>query len=280
MEQALALITAARAGGQQVTADVYPYVNNGLGLESFLHPRHAAQGAEGLRRKLADPAIRAEMRRDGIDRRLGKLVQTRRVELGQRHSEPDQGARLLGACRAVAWRDRPRGGQGSMGRLLHDCGFRCEPHFPRSMSEANVVKAMRCDFISFCTDMGPILSNDVLIHPRGSGAFPSRVLGRYVREFGIVSLERAIARMTSVAANDLKLYDRGRITPGAAADLVVFAADRVGDRSTFAQPTLPSAGIVHVLVNGRFVIEQGKTTTALPGKVLRRPGSAGMAQSE
>ena len=80
--------------------------------------------------------------------------------------------------------------------------------------------------------------------------------------------------MTSVAANDLKLYDRGRIAPHAAADLVVFDADHVADRATFAEPNLPPSGIVHVLVNGQFVIEQGKATNALPGRVLRRPGWA------
>jgi N-acyl-D-aspartate/D-glutamate deacylase len=144
---------------------------------------------------------------------------------------------------------------------------------PRSMSEANVIKALRYDFISFCTDMGPLGSSDALVHPRGSGAFP-RILSRYVRELEIVPLERAIARMTSVAANDLKLYDRGRIAPEAAADLVVFDAERVADRSTFAEPNLPSSGIVHVLVNGEFVIEQGRPTRALPGRVLRRAGTA------
>ena len=81
------------------------------------------------------------------------------------------------------------------------------------MSEANVIKALQCDFISFCTDMGPLLASDALVHPRGSGAFP-RILARYVRELEIVPLERVIARMTAVAANDLKLYDRGRIAPG------------------------------------------------------------------
>ena len=127
--------------------------------------------------------------------------------------------------------------------------------------------------------MGPLGSNDALVHPRGSGAFP-RILARYVRDLEIVSLERVIAQMTSVAANDLKLYDRGRIAPGSAADPVVFDATRVRDRSTFAEPNLPSEGIIHVLVNGRFVIEQGKTTAALPGRVLRRQGMAPVAKLE
>jgi N-acyl-D-amino-acid deacylase len=272
MEQALAQIKAAREAGQQVTADIYPYINNGLGLESFLHPRHSAQGVESLRKQLADPATRAEMRRE--------MESTGGWENWFKHVGSDWDNVVLSQIRAREY--AARAGR-SLGQIARETGKDPWDVFftivasgasalPRSMSEANMVKAMRCDFISFCTDMGPLLSTDALVHPRGSGAFP-RILGHFVRELEIVPLERVIAQMTSVAANDLQLYDRGRIAPGSAADLVVFDAGRVGDRSTFAEPNLPSVGIIHVLVNGQFVIEQGKTTAALPGKVLRRPGS-------
>lgn len=277
MEQALAMIKAARANGQQVTADIYPYVNNGLGLESFLHPRHASQGSEALRKKLADPAIRAEMRRE--------MESTAGWENWFKHVGCDWNYVILSQIRA-----REYSGQSgrSLGQIAREAGKDPWDVFftivasgasalPQSMSESNVIKALRCDFISFCTDMGPLGSSDALVHPRGSGAFP-RILARYVRDLEIVSLERAIARMTSVAANDLKLYDRGRIAPGSAADLVVFDAARVRDHSTFAEPNLLAEGIIHVLVNGRFVIEQGKTTAALPGRVLRRQGRAPVAK--
>jgi N-acyl-D-amino-acid deacylase len=279
MEQALALIKAAREAGQQVTADIYPYVNNGLGLEAFLHPRHAGQGADALRKKLADPAVRAEMRRE--------MESTGGWENWFKHVGSDWNNVVLGQIRA---RDYSGQTGKSLGQIARDSGKDPWEVFftivasgasalPQSMSEANVVKALRCDFISFCTDMGPLGSSDALVHPRGSGAFP-RILARYVRELEIVTLERVIARMTAVAANDLKLYDRGRITPGSAADLVVFDAARVRDHSTFAEPNLPAEGIIHVLVNGQFVIEAGKSTTALPGRVLRRQGSAPVARVE
>ncbi len=274
MEQALALIRAARAGGQQITADIYPYVNNGLGLESFLHPRHAGQGPEALRHKLTDPAVRAEMRRE--------MESTGGWENWFKHVGSDWDNVILSQIRA---QDYSGHAGKSLGQIARSAGKDPWDVFftivasgasalPRSMSEANVVKALRCDFMSFCTDMGPLGTSDALVHPRGSGAFP-RILARYVRELEIVPLERMIARMTAVAANDLKLHDRGRIAPGLAADLVAFDADRVRDRSTFSEPNLPSEGIIHVLVNGQFVIEQGKITPALPGKVLRRQGSVG-----
>jgi N-acyl-D-aspartate/D-glutamate deacylase len=272
MAQALERIQAARAGGQQVTADIYPYINNGLGLEAFLHPRHSAQGSEALRRKIADPAARAEMRRE--------MESTGDWENWFKHVGLDWNNVVLSRIRAPEFASKA--GR-SLGQIAAETGKDPWDVFftvvasgasalPRSMSEANIIKALRFDFISFCTDMGPLGSSDALVHPRGSGAFP-RILSRYVRELGVVPLERAIAQMACVPANDLQLYDRGRIMPQAAADLVVFDADRVADRSTFAEPNRPSTGIVHVLVNGQLVIEHGKTTAALPGRVLRRPGS-------
>jgi len=279
MDQAIARIKAARASGQQVTADIYPYIHNGLGLEAFLHPRHSGQGKEALHRKLDDPATRAEMRHE--------LETIGGWENWFRHIGSDWDNVILGQIRAKEYAGRAGL---SLGQIAREAGKDPWDVFfaivaagssalPRSMSEANVIKAMRQDFTSFCTDMGPLGSEDALIHPRGAGAFP-RILARYVRELGVISLEEAIARMTSVAANDLKLYDRGRLTPGTAADLVVFDLARVRDRSTFAEPTLTAEGIIHVMVNGRFVIENGKTTRERPGRVLRRPGSTGVSKSD
>jgi N-acyl-D-aspartate/D-glutamate deacylase len=272
MEQAVARIKAARAAGQPVGADVYPYVNNGLGVTAFIHPRHAAAGAAALRRALADPDVRARVRREmeteggwenwfrhvGGDWDNVVLVQIRAAPYA------GQGGKSLGAIARAAGKDPwdvffevARAGAGAL---------------PRSMSEANVVLAMRQEFVAFCTDMGPAGGPDALVHPRGYGAFP-RVLARYVRDLGVLSLEGAVHRMTAVAANELQLYDRGRITPGAAADLVVFDFDRVRDRSTFADPAAPPEGVRHVLVNGQAAIDEGKPTSARPGRVLRRPGT-------
>jgi N-acyl-D-aspartate/D-glutamate deacylase len=278
MEQAIARIRSARAAGQQVTADIYPYMHNGLGLESFLHPRHAGQGAQALRHKLADPSVRAVMRREMET--LGGW------ENWFRHIGSDWDNVILGQIRAPEYAGQVGKSLGQIARQAAkdpwDVFFAIVTAganaLPRSMSEANVIKAMQQDFVSFCTDMGPLGSADALIHPRGAGAFP-RVLARYVRELGVVSLEQVIAQMTSVAANDLKLFDRGRVAVGTAADLVVFDPDQVRDRSTFAEPTLVAEGFSHVLVNGQLVIENGKTTPARPGRVLRRPGSQVLAQT-
>jgi N-acyl-D-aspartate/D-glutamate deacylase len=111
----------------------------------------------------------------------------------------------------------------------------------------------------------------VASHPRAWGAFP-RIFARYVRELGALTLEEAVHKATAVAANEIGAYDRGRLSPGLAADIVVFDPRRIRDRATFAEPALPSEGISHVLVNGSLVLEGGRYTGAKPGVVLRGPG--------
>ena len=113
------------------------------------------------------------------------------------------------------------------------------------------------------------LPHDSHPHPRLWGTFP-RVLGHYVRDVGLFSLEEAVRRMTSLPADRFGLAGRGRIAPGAFADIVVFDADEIEDRATFDAPTTPAAGIDLVLVNGRIVWRDGAPTGERPGRALRR----------
>jgi N-acyl-D-amino-acid deacylase len=118
---------------------------------------------------------------------------------------------------------------------------------------------------SFCTD-GALDG----AHPRGFGSYP-RVLGRYVRERKALALEDAVRKMTSLAAENVGLRDRGRIAPGGFADLVLFDPASVIDRATTSDPHAISAGIERVWVNGQVVYENGRATGARPGLTLRRP---------
>jgi N-acyl-D-aspartate/D-glutamate deacylase len=137
------------------------------------------------------------------------------------------------------------------------------------MNEEQKHLAMRTEWISFCTDAPPTnILTATGAHPRAFGSFP-RVLGKYVREEKIITLETAIRKMTSLAANRLKLYDRGRIAAGMAADLVIFDQDKIQDTATFEKPLSFPQGISYVLVNGSLVVEDGKTTSSKPGKVLK-----------
>lgn len=272
MEQAIARIKAARAQGQQVAADIYPYLNNGLGITAFIHPRHAAEGPERLRRRLDDPELRAEIRRE--------METSTAFENWYRHIGFNWDRVVLGSLTGPVYGEHSGKSLAAVAAavskdpwdVFFDAARMDVFALPQTMSEANLVKAMQQEFISFCTDVGPAGGGSrIASHPRAYGAFP-RVLSRYVRELGILSLERAVAQMTAVAANELFLYDRGRIAPGLAADLVLFNYGQLADRATLAKPHLPAEGMQYVIVNGQVVLEQGKYSGLKPGRVLRGPG--------
>jgi N-acyl-D-aspartate/D-glutamate deacylase len=272
MDLAIARIQAARAAGQEVAADIYPYVNNGLGIRALIHPRHSAQGPEELLRRLGDAATRAVIRSEmeagtGWENWYAHVGHDwdRVVVAGIESAEfaPYNGksiGEIARATRRDAW--------DVFFAIARSGAFA----MPQSMSEANKIKAMKQEFISFDTDAGPAPAGGTqrVSHPRAYGAFP-RVLARYVRDLGVLSLEGAVQRMSAVAANEIMAYDRGRLSVGLAADIVVFDDGAVRDRATFAEPDLPSEGMRYVLVNGTLVIEDGKYTGAAPGKVLRSP---------
>lgn len=272
MEQAIARIKAARAGGQQVAADIYPYINNGLGIAAFIHPRHAAEGQAQLRRRLDDPELRAEIRRE--------METSTAFENWYRHIGFNWDRVVLGALAGPVYGEHSGKSLAAVAAsvsknpwdVFFDAARMDTFALPQTMSEANLIRAMQQEFISFCTDVGPAGGGSrIASHPRAYGAFP-RVLSRFVRDLGVISLERAIAQMTAVAANEVFLYDRGRIAPGLAADLVLFNYAQIADRATLAKPNLPAEGTQYVIVNGQLVWDQGKYTGAKPGRVLRGPG--------
>lgn len=136
-----------------------------------------------------------------------------------------------------------------------------------AMNENDVRRFLRAPRIMFCSDGHPR-------HPRGAGTYP-RILGRYVRQEHVLSLEEAIRKMTSLPARRMGFRDRGTIRPGMKADIVLFNPWTVIDTATPARPASPPVGITHILVNGTLVLEAGRTTGARPGHVLRRAGRVG-----
>ncbi len=271
MQLAIARIKAARAAGREVDADIYPYINNGLSLSSFIHPRHSAQGPQEFLRRIQDPAIRKEMRKE--------MEEGEGWENWFRHTGHDWDKVVLGQINTKAY--QKHNGR-SLGAIARDEGkdpwdffWEILPNnafaLPQSMTEANKMMAMREEFVSFCTDVGPAGGSRIASHPRGYGSFP-RILSKYVRDQGVISLEKAIAKMSSVAANQCLVHDRGKLAEGLAADVVVLDYETIRDRATFAEPDAQSEGVKHVFVNGRLVFTDGKHTGARPGRVLRGPG--------
>ncbi|HVJ68436.1 MAG TPA: serine hydrolase [Caulifigura sp.] len=271
MAEAIAKIKAARAAGQQVAADVYPYINNGLNIQAFIHPRHSAEGRAKLIAKIDNEDFRKEVKNE--------METVGGWENWFRHTGQNWDKVVVGKTSDKEFRDSP-------GTTIHALAekFKKDPWdvffqlckadtfvLPQTMAEANVSRAMREEFVSFCTDVGPDDNSGSAAHPRAYGAFP-RLFARYVREWGVISLERAVAQASAVAANEVLAYDRGRIAEGLAADVVVFDEARFSDNATFAEPHKVADGMKFVLVNGVTVFEGAKLTGKKPGRILRGPG--------
>ncbi len=269
-ESVLDTLMAARADGLDVTYDRYPYVAYSTGLGSLFPVSAREGGTDAFLARLDDTTQSGQIRQAVLAKvtQLGswdavQVTGTSSVEL--RWAE---GRRLgeLAAERSVEPYDLLlqiiRGDRNRTGMV----GF--------GMSEANTAVFLRHPLGMVCSDGTALAVNGPLSggspHPRSYGTFP-RVLGHYVREQHVMSLETAIHKMTGQPARRLRLDGRGVIAPGAFADLVAFDPATVADRATFEQPHQYPAGIPHVMVNGTFVLRDGEHTGARTGRVLRVP---------
>jgi N-acyl-D-amino-acid deacylase len=185
--------------------------------------------------------------------------------------------RCRGQMRVLVTWSKPHPGQAGRDIEAIAADWQCDGHTAATrllpagaiyfmLDEGDVQRIMRYPSTMIGSDGLP---HDQHPHPRLWGTFP-RVLGHYVRDLGLLGLEEAVQRMTQLPARFFGLRDRGEVRPGAYADIVVFDARRVADRATFDMPKLPAAGIDLVLVNGQPVWQQGATTAARPGRLLRR----------
>ena len=151
------------------------------------------------------------------------------------------------------------------------------------MSEENVKKQIALPYMSFGSDAGSIAPEGVFLnsstHPRAYGNF-SRLLGKYVRDEQIISIEEAIRKLTSLPASNLKIKKRGSLIKGNFADLAIFNPETIQDHATFTEPHQLSTGMVHVFVNGEQVLKDGKHTGAKPGRVVRGPGYKAISQKD
>jgi len=146
------------------------------------------------------------------------------------------------------------------------------------MSEKNVRKKVALPWVAFDSDEAALAPEGVFLesnpHPRAYGSF-ARLLGRYVRDEGVIPLEEAIRRLTSFPAETFGIERRGVLAPGAYADVVVFDPETIEDRATFAEPHQYAVGVRHVFVNGIHTLEDGEHTGATAGRFVRGPGWSG-----
>jgi len=275
MDDALALIDSARAEGVDITADIYPYIRNGIGLGSFLHPRHYAEGTSTFLATLSDTELRSRLREEvettsdwenwyrhvGMDWNNVLIVATSdSVDPNVINRSITGAAEILGTDPWNAFFDLVQAGGVSVN--------------PKSMNEEQKWQALRADFVMIDTDASPVNpATTASSHPRAFGAFP-RVIAKYVREDGALTLEDAVRRMSSLAAHRLGLYSRGVVAPGMIADLVVFDEEELRDEADFGTDAMRYAlGVDYLLVNGTLVIDDGQMMDSRPGRLLKRAGS-------
>ncbi|HSG08955.1 MAG TPA: D-aminoacylase [Longimicrobiales bacterium] len=271
MLESLALIDSARTAGMDVTADIYPYIRNGIGLGSFLHPRHYANGEAAFLETLSDPDVRRELRRE-VEATSDWENWYRWVGMNWDNvlitaAPPSIDARVVGQSVHGAARILGTDAWSAFFDLVQAGGVNVNP---KSMNEEQKWQALDVDWIMIDTDASPVNpATNASAHPRAFGAFP-RVIAKYVREDRALSLEDAVRRMSSLGAHRLGLMDRGIIARGMAADLLIFDPEVVRDEADFSEPMKYATGMDYVLINGVPVIDDGELVDVRPGRLLRR----------
>ena len=269
-ERTLAMIDSANAAGLRITHDLYPYTASSTG-SSILFPQWAmAGGPEAFAARVADPETRARMEADmrpifEFDR-VGHDIS--RIQFRVLPSDPSYNGKTLADYAS----DRGMANDLDSGialaiELQLKGGFSAIYH---SMDEADVIRIMQHPLAMIETDGDAVGYGIGYPHPRSYGAF-ARVLARYVRELEVITLEQAIAKMTSMPARWLGREDMGTIAVGMRADVAVFDPDVIQDRATFTDPHQYSVGITDLLVNGVPVILDGGLTGEKPGRWIRGP---------
>jgi N-acyl-D-amino-acid deacylase len=274
-------IEKARAQGVDVAADTYAYTAWSNSMAAFTPPWANDGGTDQLLRRLKDPPTRARMRQDMMtpsDKWDNEWLEIEGPQdilicaVNNKELLPYRGKRLSEV--AAEWHEDPV--DTIFDFLIKDGAATGVAVF--GMAESDVALALQQPWVSVGTDDSATSPEGILgvdhPHPRAYGTFP-RILAKYVREEGKLGLADAIRKFTALPAQREHLSDRGVIKTGMWADLVVFDPAAIHDVATYDDPNRFSAGISYVLVNGVLVIEQGKMTGALPGKVLRGPGFTG-----
>ena len=268
--QTLAMIDEARAGGLDIKHDLYPYAAASTGSSVLFPPWALAGGSDELAARLEDPGTRRRIEIGIADRMEQEWTgdDLSRIQFRVIRSIPDYNGKTLADL--AADRGLPNTVEAGVQLVIElqlAGGFNAIYHV---MSEDDLERIMRHPQAMFETDGDSVGLGRGYPHPRSYGTFP-RILSRYVREKGVLTLEEAVHKMTSMPAMQFGQDDRGLVQVGKFADITVFDADTVQDRATYTDPHHYSVGIVHVLVNGIPVIKDGSLTGAKPGTVLRGP---------
>jgi N-acyl-D-amino-acid deacylase len=275
------MVESARAEGLRITADMYTYTAGATGLDAAMPPWVQEGGHDAWVERLQDAETRERVVREmntpsddweNLFLAAGTPENILLVGFKNESLKPLTGKSLAEVAAARGTSPEVT----AMDLVIEDDSRVGTVYF--IMSEENVAEKIRQPWVSFDSDAGSLAPEGVFLksnpHPRAYGSF-ARLLGKYVREEGVISLEEAVRRLTSLPASNLGLQRRGSLTVGHFADIVVFDPDRIVDHATFEQPHQYATGVVHVLVNGTPVLKDGEHTGALAGRVVRGPGWVG-----
>ncbi len=279
--QAIAMIEHARSHGLDISANMYTYTAGATGLDAAMPPWVQEGGLDEWIKRLRDPQIRARVIKemqtptDAWENLLlaaGKPENVLLVAFKNPALKP-----LTGKTLAEVARLRGKSPAETAIDLVIEDGSRVGTVY-FLMSEENVRQAIALPWMSFDSDEGSFAPEGVFLlsqpHPRAYGNF-ARLLGKYVRDEHVITLEDAIRRLTSLPAHNLKLRERGELKPGYFADIVVFDPATIADHATYANPQQYATGVRDVFVNGVQVIKDGEHTGAKPGQFVHGSGWVG-----
>lgn len=266
-KETVPMIIKAREEGLDVTIDQYPYTASSTSLSTLMPDWVLADGQDSIKARLANPELRTQvkvyMQKRLQKRKLkhfsypvvasyradstmnGKSIEEVNLLKGRKHKASEEAETIIQMME-----------QGGAGMVFH------------GMSDMDVKTIMQYPFNMFASDASIRIYGSGNPHPRGYGT-NARVLGKYVRDEKVISLEEAIRRMTSLPAQKFQLKNRGILREGFAADIVVFDEHTVQDMSTYNQPHQYSAGFRYVVVNGRLTVDEGKHNGTRAGMVIR-----------
>ena len=280
LDTAISKIEAARTQGLEITADMYNYTAGSTGLDAAMPPSVQEGGYDAWAERLQDPEIRERMRHEittptnewenlmlaaGSEGTL--LVEFKNPALRE----------YTGQTLADVAEQRGTSIPDTIMDLVIEDGSRVQVVY-FLMSEENIKQQLKLPWVSFSSDAGSMAPEGVFLnnstHPRAYGNF-ARLLGKYVRDEQVISLEEAIRKLTSLPASNLRIQGRGQLSPGYFADIVVFDPTAIQDHATYEEPHQYATGMHHVWVNGARVLADGDHTGAMPGRVVRGPGWTG-----
>lgn len=271
-------IDSARSAGLDITTDMYTYTAGSTGLNASMPPWVQEGGYDKWAERLKDPEIRRrvykEMTTDTDEWENLMYAAGTADNLLLVSFKNDSLRHYTGKTLAEVAKIHGKSPEETAMDLVIADGSRVGTTY-FLMSEDNLRKQIALPYMSFGSDAGSLAPEGVFLesntHPRAYGNF-SRVLGKYVRDEKIISLEEAIRKLTSLPASNLKIKNRGSLAEGYFADIAIFNPETIKDHSTFAEPHQFSTGMEHVIINGEQVLKYGEHTGALPGKVVRGPG--------